>query len=65
MLTGGRNEAKKWTKRPSSLRDMAWQSVRAVIAMDIFKIQNVNVVLNAGALGSSKGNQRKIRMLRQ
>ena len=42
---------------------MAWQSVDAVIAMDIFKIQNVNVVLNAGAFGSSKGNQKKIRIL--
>jgi hypothetical protein len=59
------HEAKEWTKRPSSLRVMAWQSVHAVIAMDIFKIQNVNVVQNAGALGSSKGSQRKIRILRR
>lgn len=34
---------------------MAWQSVHAVTVMDIFKIQNVNVVLNAGALGFVSG----------
>lgn len=39
---------------------MAWQSVHAVTAMDIFKTQNVNAVQNAGALGSSEGNQEKI-----
>jgi hypothetical protein len=42
---------------------MAWQSVHAVIAMDLFKIQNVNAVQSAGASGSLKMNQRKIEIL--
>ena len=38
---------------------MVWSSVLAVMALDIFKIQNVNAVQNVGALGSSKRSQKK------
>jgi hypothetical protein len=41
---------------------MVWWSAHAVTAMDIFKIQDVNVVQNAGALGSLRRKQNKIRI---
>ena len=41
---------------------MVWFSVHAVMALDIFKIQNVNVVQNAGALGISKRMEKKIQI---
>lgn len=43
-------------------KNMVWWSAPAVAAMDIFKIQNVNVVQSAGALGSLKRKQNKIRL---
>jgi ABC-type microcin C transport system permease subunit YejE len=42
---------------------MVWFSVHPVMAMDIFKIQNVNVVQNAGALGTSEMKRRKTQIL--
>jgi len=38
---------------------MVWSSVHPVMVLDIFKIQNVNVVQNVEASGSSKGSQKK------
>ena len=47
VLAGG----KKWIKRFFTLRIMAWQPVHPATLMDLFKIQNVDVVQSAGALG--------------
>jgi hypothetical protein len=57
-------EDEKWTRRFSFMKNMVWYSVQAVTAMDIFKIQNVNVnvVQSVGALGSLKRNQNRIRI---
>jgi hypothetical protein len=39
---------------------MVWWFVYAVTAMDIFKIQNVDVVQSVGALGSLKRKQNNL-----
>ena len=41
---------------------MPWKTVQTVTAVDLFKIQNVNLVQNVGALGSLKRNQNRIRI---
>jgi hypothetical protein len=41
---------------------MPWKPVQTVTAMDLFKIQNVNLVQSVGALGSLKRNENRMRL---
>jgi len=43
----------KWIKESSTPKDTAWLSVHLATPVDLFKIQNVNVVLSAGGLDTS------------